>query len=221
MSSGLDFDEDYVNPFAYPAKAYYGDDLTKLTYSYKVIDEPGKKFKYLSGNSELLSFVIKKATGKTISEYMSEKLWQPLGAKNSAFWSLDHEGGVEKAYCCFNTDARDFARFGELYLDSGKWNGRQIVNMEYVLNSVKPADLVNESDGNKNTQYGYSWWLIPEYKGHCIFYARGILGQYVACIPDLKMIVVRLGKKREKARENLPPSDLSYYLDAALEMYGN
>ncbi len=221
MSSGLDFDENYVNPLAYPAKAYYGDDLAKLTYSYKVIDEPGKKFKYLSGNSELVGFIIQKATGKTISNYMSEKLWQPLGAKNTALWSLDHEGGMEKAYCCFNSDARDFARFGELYLDSGKWNGRQIVSAEYVLNSVKPADLVYANDGNKNTQYGYSWWLIPDYKGHAIFYARGILGQYVVCIPDKKMIVVRLGKRREKARENLPPSDVFYYIDAALEMYDN
>lgn len=221
MSSGLDFDENYVSPFAYPAKAYYGDDLTGLTYSYKVLDEPGKKFKYLSGNSELLGFIIKKATGKTISDYMSEKLWQPLGAKNSAFWSLDHEDGVEKAYCCFNSNARDFARVGQLYLDSGKWNDSQIVSTEYVLNSIKPADIVYESDGNKNTQYGYAWWLIPNHKGHYIYYARGILGQYIACIPDKNMVVVRLGKKREKPRENLPPSDLSYYLDAALEMYGN
>lgn len=219
MSSGLDFDENYVNPLAYPAKAYYGDDLTKLTYSYKAIEEPGKKFKYLSGNSELLGFILQKATGKTISEYMSEKIWQPIGAKNSALWSLDHEDGVEKAYCCFNSDARDFARIGKLYLDSGKWNGNQMVNPEYVLNSIKPGAEVNANDGSKNTQYGYAWWLMPDYKSHYIFYARGILGQYIACIPDKNMIVVRLGRKREKPRDNLPPSDLSYYLDAALEMY--
>ncbi|MGQ0829469.1 MAG: serine hydrolase domain-containing protein [Bacteroidota bacterium] len=220
MSSGIDFDENYVSPLAYPAKAYYGDDLTELTYSYKAVEEPGKKFKYLSGNSELLAFILQKATGQNLSDYMSEKLWKPLGAKNTALWSLDHENGVEKAYCCFNSNARDFARIGQLYLDTGKWNARQIVNPEYVLNSIKPADLVYADDGNKNIQYGYAWWLIPDYKGHYIYYARGILGQYIACIPDKKMVVVRLGKKREKARVNLPPSDLFYYLDAALEMYG-
>ena len=159
---------------------------------------------------------------------MSEKLWKPLGAKNTALWSLDQNEGVEKAYCCFNSNAPDFARIGKLYLDSGKWHGRQIVNTEYVLNSVKPADLVYENDGNTNTQYGYAWWLIPDYKpagqagkGHYIFYARGILGQYIVCIPDKKMVIVRLGQKREKSRENLPPLDLFYYLDAALEMYGD
>jgi CubicO group peptidase (beta-lactamase class C family) len=219
MSSGINFDENYVSPLAYPAAAYYGSDLKKLTYKYKVTEEPGKKFKYLSGNSELLGFILEKATGKKLGDYMSEKIWQPLGAKNSAFWSLDHKDGMEKAYCCFNSNARDFARIGELYLDSGKWNGNQIIKTEYVLNSIKPADLA-DADGKKIDNYGYAWWLILNYKGHNIFYARGILGQYIFCIPDQKMVVVRLGRKREKAKGTDHPKDVYYYLDAALEMYG-
>jgi CubicO group peptidase (beta-lactamase class C family) len=218
MSSGMNFDEDYVNPLAYPAQAYYGSDLKKLTYGYKAKDKPGKEFIYLSGNTELLSFILEKATGKTLSEYASEKLWKPLGAKNSAFWSLDHKGGSEKAYCCFNSNAPDFARIGELYLDSGKWNGQRLISLQYVLNSVTPADL--KSGTTKNTEYGYSWWLIPDYKGHRIFYARGILGQYIICIPDRKMVVVRLGKKRKKHDETPHPPDVYLYIDAALEMYG-
>ncbi len=220
MSSGINFDENYVNPLAYPAAAYYGSDLKKLTVGYEVTEEPGKVFKYLSGNSELLGFILEKATGRKISEYFSEKIWQPIGAKNSAYWSLDQKDGMEKAYCCFNSNARDFARLGKLYLDTGKYNGKQIINKEYVLNSVKPADLIDD-DGIKNQKYGYSWWLIPDYKRHSIFYARGILGQYIVCIPDKKMIVVRLGKRREKRKDNNHPTDLFYYIDAALEMYGN
>jgi CubicO group peptidase (beta-lactamase class C family) len=219
MSSGINFDENYVSPFAYPAQAYYGSDLHKLTYGYKVTEESGKVFKYLSGNSELLGFILQKATGKTLSEYMSEKLWKPLGAKNSAFWSLDAKDGMEKAYCCFNSNALDFARLGELYLDSGKWNGQQIISAEYVARSIEPAPL-NDVDGKKNNLYGYAWWLIPDYKGHSIFYARGILGQYIICIPDKKMVVVRLGSKREKPKGNNHPADVFYYIDAALEMYG-
>lgn len=218
MSSGIDFDEDYNNPFAYPAQAYYGTDLKKLTYSYKALSEPGKEFIYLSGNTELLSFILTKATGKTISEYASEKLWKPIGAKNSAFWSLDHENGDEKAYCCFNSNAPDFARIGELYLDSGKWNGKQLISQQYVMNSTYPADLL--SNGEKNTAYGYAWWTIPEYKGYRIFYARGILGQYIVCIPDKKMVIVRLGAKRKAERLNDHPLDVYMYIDAALDMYG-
>ncbi len=221
MSSGINFDENYVSPLAYPAAAYYGSDLKKLTYGYKVTEEPGKKFKYLSGNSELLAFILEKATGMKLSDYMSEKLWKPLGAKNDAFWSLDHADGVEKAYCCFNSNALDFARIGELYLDTGKWNGNQLVSKDYVLNSIKPAELTNTEDENKNDRYGYAWWLIPDYKGHRIFYARGILGQYIFCIPDQKMVVVRLGSKREKPSGTDHPADVYYYLDAALQMYGS
>lgn len=218
MSSGINFDEDYVSPFAYPAQAYYGSDLKKLTYGYKVTSEPGKEFIYLSGNTELLSFILEKVTGKTISEYASEKLWKPLGAKNSAFWSLDQKDGEEKSYCCFNSNAPDFARIGKLYLDSGKWNNRQLISAQYVIHSTEPADLL--SGEKKNDEYGYAWWLIPDYKGHRIFYARGILGQYIICIPDKKMVVVRLGSKRKVSEKSAHPLDVYLYIDAALDMYG-
>ena len=218
MSSGINFDEDYADPFAYPAKAYYGSDLEKLTYEYKITTEPGKEFIYLSGNTELLSFILEKATGKRISEYASEKLWQPIGAKNSAFWSLDHKDGKEKSYCCFNSNAPDFARVGKLYLDSGKWNGHQLISSQYVIHSTEPADLLSE--GKKNDEYGYSWWLMPDYKGHRIFYARGILGQYIICIPDKNMVVVRLGKKRRVNKTGSHPFDVYLYIDAALDLYG-
>lgn len=218
MSSGINFDEDYASPFAYPAKAYYGSNLRGLTLGYKVTEEPGKVFRYLSGNTEILGFVLQKATGKSLSAYASEQLWVPLGASHSAWWSLDHKDGDEKAYCCFNSNARDFARFGKLYLDSGRWNGKQIVPEDYVLNSIRPAPLV-DADGKPNTTYGYSWWLIDNYKGHRIFYMRGILGQYVFAIPDEDMIIVRLGRKRVKQEGDNHPTDVWYYLDAALEMY--
>lgn len=221
MSSGINFDEDYVNPIAYPGAAYYGSDLKKLTYGYKMISEPGKTFEYLSGNTQLLGFILEKATGKAISDYASEKLWKPIGAKNTAFWSLDHEGGIEKNFCCFNSNARDFARIGQLFLDSGKCNGKQVISTEYVLNSIKPADLIDDF-GKKNEKYGYCWWIIPHYKGHDIYYARGLMGQYIVCIPDQKMVVVRLGNKKEKKLPGQDHSiDVFYYIDAALEMYGS
>jgi CubicO group peptidase (beta-lactamase class C family) len=217
MSSGINFDEDYSNPLAFPAQAYYGTDLEKLVNKYKVTEEPGKFFKYLSGNTEILGIVLEKATGKHISDYASEKLWKPMGAKMSAFWSLDHKDGMEKAYCCFNSNARDFARLGQLFLDSGRWQGHQLVSEAYVKQSVKLAGLVDD-DGTPNLRYGYSWWVVPEYKGHFIFYARGIKGQYIIVIPDQKMVIVRLGQKREKEKKHDHPVDLFDYIDAGLEL---
>lgn len=217
MSSGLGFDENYASPFGYPARAYYDSGLEELTYSYDAVEGPGKVFKYLSGNTTLLGLIISKATGKTLSAYASEKLWKPLGAKNDAFWSLDDEEGVEKAYCCFNTNARDFARLGQLYLDSGRWDGKQVIPEKYVLESIRPADLV-DAEGAKNNKYGYKWWLM-NHKGHEIFYARGILGQYIIVIPSERMVVVRLGSKRENRKIKDHPIDVFNYIEAALEMY--
>jgi CubicO group peptidase (beta-lactamase class C family) len=218
MSSGLNWDESYANPLSKTTEAYYGSDLHKVIADLKVIDAPGKTFKYLSGNTQVLAFVLCKATGKSLSDYASEKLWKPMGANHPAFWNLDQKDGMEKAYCCFYSNARDFARFGQLYLDKGKWKGRQLVPSSYVEASVKPAPLHYE-DGRKNSCYGYSWWLLPNYKGHDIFYARGILGQYIIVIPDKKMVVVRLGKKRADRDPNDKHSpDVYNYIDGALEM---
>lgn len=218
MSSGINFDEDYVNPLAYPAAAYYGSDLRKLTMSYEVTEEPGKIFNYLSGNTELLAFVLEKATGKKVGDYLSEKLWIPMGASNNAYWSMDNNNN-EKAYCCFNSNARDFARFGQLFLKNGNWHGKQLVPEWYVKESVVPAPLLDEN-GKQNNKYGYSWWMV-DYKNHHIYYARGILGQYIFVIPDKNMVVVRLGHKRDKTPGDDHPKDVFLYLDAALEMYGN
>ncbi len=228
MCSGINFDESYTNPIGFAAEAYYGDNLRKLIFKYDAVGEPGKYFEYLSGNTQLLGFVLSKATGMSVSDYASQKLWQPIEAQHDAYWSLDRKDGDEKAYCCFNSNARDFARIGKLYLDSGKWNGKQVVPEKYVYESIQPAPTFEKDDHSKNNRYGYSWWLLPNYlpagqagKGHTIFYARGVLGQYIIMIPDLKMIVVRLGKKRELTSVNGHPTDFYRYLDAALEMYGN
>jgi CubicO group peptidase (beta-lactamase class C family) len=217
MSSGINFDEDYVSPFAYPAKAYYGSELEKLSTGYKVTEEPGKVFKYLSGNTALLSFVLEKATGMTLSKYASEKLWKPVGAEHEAFWSLDHDNGVEKAYCCFNSNARDFARLGKLYLRNGRWNDKQLLDSSFVTEAISPAKL-NDEQGKPNEAYGYSWWVMKDADGHKVGYARGILGQYIFVIPELDLVVVRLGKKRDKERVNDHPKDTFLYLQAAAEI---
>ena len=216
MSSGINFDESYINPIGFAAEAYYGDDLRKLIFKYDAEGEPGKQFEYLSGNTQLLGFVLSKSVGMSVSDYASDKLWKPVEAEYDAYWSLDHKEGDEKAYCCFNSNARDFARIGKLYLDSGRWDTTQVVHENYVLESIQPAPTLDGDE--KNNRYGYSWWLMPEYKGHNIFYARGILGQYIIMIPDENMIIVRLGKMRELINVNNHPKDLYWYIDAALEM---
>ena len=125
-----------------------------------------------------------------MSEYASEKLWQPLGAEHPALWSTDKNNGNEKAFCCFNSNARDFARIGQLMLDSGKWKGMPIIDSAFYVQSVTACNIPDD-DGLDCDYYGYQWWIRPEFPG--VFYARGILGQYIIVIPSKKTVLVRLG----------------------------
>lgn len=219
MSSGINFDEHYMNPFAFPAKANYGRDLRELIAEYEVVEEPGKIFSYQSGTTEVLGFLVEAATGKKLAQYAQEKFWKPMGARNTALWSLDHEGGDTKCFCCFNSNARDFARFGKLYLQGGKWNGISLVDSAYVEQSIRPADWLVETNGEVNQRYGYQWWTQPGYNNrYDVFYMRGILGQYVIVVPEEELIVVRLGHKRGKAGEFELPKDVYFWIDGALEM---
>ena len=217
MSSGLDWNEGYSSLFSPTTRAYYDTDLRKQMLNLKVTGKPGKDFDYMSSNTQLLAFIIMKATGKSLSEYASEKLWIPIGAESDAKWSLDHENGDEKAYCCIYSNARDFARIGKLFLQKGKWNGRQIVSESYVSQCITPAPVM---DGNKlNRIYGYQWWL-SEYAGKKVFYARGILGQYIFVIPDLNIVFVRLGHKRGEKDSDGQLLDVPVYIEEVVKMYG-
>jgi CubicO group peptidase (beta-lactamase class C family) len=218
MSSGLDWDERYTSPFSPTTKAYYGQDLRKLILERKITEQPGKKFRYLSANTQLLAFILEKATGKSVSEYASEKIWKPLGASKDALWSLDKEGGVEKAYCCFNAMARDFARIGQLVLNKGKWNGKQLVSEKYIEEMTSPASwIMNEYNTGPLDYYGYHWW-ITSFNGEKVVYARGILGQYIFVVPSKNMVIVRLGEKRCSLRTGNLPSDIFVWLNLAMKL---
>jgi CubicO group peptidase (beta-lactamase class C family) len=218
MTSGIDFNESYINPFAYPAEGYYGDDVLAACTCYDVGEEPGKIFRYLSGNSALLGICIAKAVGKPLSTYMGQRLWTDIQCQQPAWWSLDKKDGQEKGFCCINSNATDFARLGMLYLNYGKWNGKQVLDSDYVAKSIIPYDC-KEDDGTQNKTYGYSWWLT-QHKGEHIFYARGILGQYVICLPSKKLVIVKLARKRRpKNSTDHCPEDVAMLVDAALKMY--
>ncbi|MCP2043226.1 serine hydrolase [Pontibacter sp. HSC-36F09] len=217
MSSGLNWDESYANPLSVTTEAYYGSDLKKVVRRLEAVEEPGRKFSYKSGDTQVLGFVLEAATGQNLADYAEEKLWRPLGAEQKAEWSIDHPLGNEKAYCCFFSNARDFARIGQLYLQNGVWQGDTLVSPEYVQASITPSGLTDANTGKPTTHYGYQWWLLPDYKGQFVFYARGILGQYIIVIPEKELVIVRLGKKRGE-RQDSHPSEVMAMIDAVNQM---
>ena len=216
MSSGLDWGESYSSPFSQTTNAYYGDDIRKLVLGLHVTKTPGQVFKYLSCNTQILALIIEKVTHKHLSEYASQKLWQPMNAEFPAYWSLDKKDGEEKAYCCFNSAARDFARIGKLLLNLGNWNGKQLVSKKYMEEFLSPASYLLDDKGKSVDFYGFQSWII-NYKGLKINYARGILGQYIMVIPEKKLVIVRLGKKRHSEAGKHHP-DMFTYIDFALKL---
>jgi CubicO group peptidase (beta-lactamase class C family) len=186
MTSGMRWDdpEVYDNPLARTARLYYTDDLSRFIGSMPIDTEPGTRFHYNSANTVLAARIVQKTTGKSVSEYLSEKLWQPLGMEYNANWMLDHEGGEEKAYCCLSASARDFARLGQFVLQQGNWEGKQLLSRDFFQ-----AALAHSSPN-----YGYGFRMDGEHKPAFSLF-RGINGQLIILIPEHNMVIVKLGGK--------------------------
>ena len=211
MASGLDWNESYTDVFGVTARSYISSELNELIKSRAIVEEPGKSFKYYSASTQLLSMVIEEATQNKISTLVQDWFLEPLGFENNSLWQIDgKKNNTVKAYCCFNSNARDFARFGKLYKDFGKWNGVQILDSSFVAKSIKPRF-------KKSPEYGYGFWL-GKINENDFFAMRGILGQYVIVVPERNIIVVRLGKKNLE-KNNYRPKDFDVYLTEALKMF--
>ena len=125
-------------------------------------------------------------------------------------WQLDGEGGIEKAFCCISTNARNFAKFGQLYLNKGHYKGKQIIDSTIIKLATRPKF-------KNSPEYGYGFWL-SNYMEKKIFAMRGILGQYVIGIPEDNLIIVRLGHHRDPKKINNFPLDFYIYIDEAYRM---
>ena len=216
MRSGIKFGENYFNPFGDIAKYYYGTNLKKYLRHLKMETEPGKKFKYISLNTQLLGMIIEKATGRTLTTYLQEKIWTPLGMEFDASWSIDSKKHqTEKAFCCINGRAIDYAKLGRLYMNKGKWNGKQIVPEKWVQAAYTFKTRKN------NFTYSNHWWhtrdhipakdstrlqqpyYLDKYSGpdhHVVvpsgdLFAQGLFGQYLYMYPKKNMIIVRVSKR--------------------------
>lgn len=212
MASGQKWDEHYYGPTSVTTQAYFKKDLRKLMLSLPIENRPGEKFIYQSGDTQLLAMVLEKATKMTLADFLSQYFWQPMGMEQDALWQIDHaDDGIEKAYCCIASNARDFAKFGKLYMQGGMWNGKQILSTAFVFLSINPRF-------KDSPQYGYGWWLST-YKNKHIYYMRGHLGQFVIVIPEDELIIVRLGHlKGEQTTTDPHSNDLYIYIDEAFNM---
>jgi CubicO group peptidase (beta-lactamase class C family) len=213
MSSGIGFDDDGADASdprsdvsklirATIAQQSPGGVEAVLPYNTRT-RPPGEKFSYSSGDSEVLGLVLRAAVGKPLAEYLSEKIWQPMGAEADATWLVD-AAGFETGYCCINATLRDYARFGLLLANYGAVDGKQVIPAEWVKEATTPqAPHLQIGVATRLNGYGYQTWITDE-KGR--FAALGARGQAIYVDPERKIVVVHTAvteymRDREARRE--------------------
>ncbi len=221
MSSGAAWNEDYSDPDSDInrfAKIFaLGGSLNEFMATLKREHEPGTVNHYNSTDTQVLGALLTETTGRSIADYMTKKLWQPLGAESDAFWLVDSQG-MEMAFGGLNATARDYAKLGELYRNDGNWHGNQIVPREWVRASIvaDAPHLLAAASGETYlpTDYGYQWWLPTGNKGE--FSAIGVYNQFIYVNPQQSVTIVKLsafsdyGKDLEKT---------SYREDETIQMF--
>jgi CubicO group peptidase (beta-lactamase class C family) len=194
MASGIRFDD----------KRFMWHDESNLTYRYTdlrtlalsktvIVEPPGQTFLYNDYNPILLGMILERATGKPVTDYLQEKLWNPLGMEFGGSWTLDSDSThFELMSCCINAHAIDFAKLGRLYLNNGSWDGRQVVPAEWVAASTR-VEQGRKLD--EQVSYGNLWWEMPGAQEANDFFAWGNLGQFIYVSPSRNLIIVRNGEK--------------------------
>lgn len=190
MNSGIGVSDNYpTGPSGWGvgiAQLYASTDVPWwLHHNQKMWEQPGTKPEYRSVNTQLLGMVIKKLVGTTVSEYFQKNVWQPIGAQSQAKWNVDHVGGIEKTFCCFNATARDFARVGQLFVNNGTANigGKSVISASYLKRMNTPVVTLDYG-------WGYAaqtWHPFPDST-----LLLGLHGQYIYVQPKDHVVVVKL-----------------------------
>ena len=188
MTSGLGFREQYFNPFGGAARFYYGKNLRKKVLKIHPKYAPGTLYRYKSCDPILLTMILEQAVGKTVTEYLQEKLWTPCGMQYSGSWSLD--GGdkpIEKSFCGINAKAEDFLRIGQVLLNQGKYNRQQLIPETWI----QQLQQLDTSEASPRF-YQYYWFQNPESTD---YFAEGLNGQLIYLSPATKTVLVRFGSQ--------------------------
>jgi CubicO group peptidase (beta-lactamase class C family) len=207
MAGGLDYQEMRSALFNGddPLTTYYPDQRQAALEFTEIVERPGETFQYNKYYPQLLGLVVERATGRPVTDYMQEKLWEPIGAEFDGSWSLDSESsGFEKMEAGLNARAIDFAKLGRLYLEGGAWNGEQVIPAEWVADSTQvdrathnagyyPDEMGQAIYDDLNGYYKYMWYGFLRGEGGYDFAAEGDHGQFIYVSPAKKLIIVRNG----------------------------
>ncbi len=211
MSSGASWNEDYsdwnsdINRFG--RTFAFGGSLDDFVKTLKPDHKPGTFNRYNSMDTQVLGLMLRHATGTSLTEYLAQKLWNPLGMESGVEWITD-DSGSEFAAGGLNATLRDYARLGELYRNNGNWYGRQIVAADWVRASVTPdaPHLMpgKRSNSDSTLGYGFQWW-VPDERGD--FSAIGIYNQFVYVSADHHLVIAKTSANHHYGTTNGEASD--------------
>jgi len=199
MSSGIRYNED--PPDRDNDVTYHAADLRKAALEKTaIVDAPGKRWLYNNYHPLLLGMVLERVTGMSVTAYLQEKLWEPLGMEYPGSWSIDGDkNGLEKMESGINARTIDFAKFGRLMLNNGQWEGKQVVSNAWVEQATQPEERPSSYYGDdpffmsQGHYYKYFWWGDKRSGGKSDFHAVGNKGQYIYVSPQKQVIIVRNG----------------------------
>lgn len=174
----------------------------------RLVSQPGATFNYGTGNTHLLTAALEQAVGMGALDFAQKNLFEPLGMEH-ATWGTDPQGIIDGGNGISMT-ARDAARFGQLYLDGGVWNGEQLISPEWLAESTA---VQNNGAGDGTGSYGLSWW-VRSFGGYDTYYAFGAWGQYIFIVPELNLVTVIASKGPQGSYVPRP-----YFTDYVLAAY--
>ena len=207
MRSGLEYNTSHIpftnihSPWHDEAIGYYHPNIRKLLLeNIDISSEPGKDFQYSNYNTSYLGLILERATNLSVSNYLEQKLWSKIMEYNALFSIDSKESNFEYTPSRLIARAIDYARFGQLMLNEGNWNGNQIVSKDWALKSTLenksiPRDIYPKWFGgsDKRIYYNYHWWGHVNKDGNYNFYANGNLGQNIYIIPEKETVIVHCG----------------------------
>jgi CubicO group peptidase (beta-lactamase class C family) len=218
MSSGVKFNEDYSDPKSdinrYWEGFVFGGSQDEFAATLENERPPGTYNKYVSIDTHVLGMIIVKATGKSIAEYLEEKIWKPIGNEYDAYWLADGYG-MEQANGGLNASLRDFAKLGRLYLNKGNWEGKQIVPAKWIEQSTSITEEYlmpqSENSESKGIGYGYQWWIPDGTEGE--FMAIGVFNQQIYVNPTTNTIIVKNSANKNYYDGNNPYASTRTHLE--------
>lgn len=214
MQSGLRNQDSQNNPTSDLVQMYASPDVDAVALKIPAEQAPQEAFDYNNANTQILSEVLERATGERYADYLATRLWQPIQANDASVW-LDRSGGNPKTFCCLFATPRDWAKVGQLFLDRGQVNGKQVVPVAWLDKMQQPSDLINK--------YGYYIWLKARtdskpgvydraasrpFLAEDTFYLDGASRQRVYIIPAQQLVIVRIGEQPEQWDDAIIPNTL-------------